>query len=349
MSLSDTPEFHQGPVISWLESLNPDQSGQGKHCQANSETSNPTAVPSMTSSSGSENLSEADAVRAYLLKKDDYRAMNLSALGIRFKLPGDKTPSPDWVASLVARVREARPDEEARSEELKTRHSLGYQTFFSGWAVGSWTVWEFFQYLEFRPSSYPCLYDFEQPPLKYDVGVEFKQHTIPHNTTRCWIQIATPKPDLAFGYETSISVFPQLAASEQLWRLKDSFYINSTPLLFPYLVWNGKTRDIPDSWYSVNKCLGDSAACIHTNERVIKKNNAVFSITTDLNLISFYVMWKENGEYIMNGFETCNLQNFDGYMKCGRILLNIHDWAKGERLAAIAKSLDEWENPSSIK
>ncbi|KAI1762052.1 hypothetical protein GGR53DRAFT_503333 [Hypoxylon sp. FL1150] len=257
MALDETSESHEGSVTGWLKSLDPDQS--------DSETLDSALM------GGSETSSrvDADAARIDLLGKDDYRAMNLSALGIRFIFQMPKTPIPDWVTRLIARAQEARPNEEDRLEELKTRYNLGHQTFFSGRAVCHGTAWDFFQYLEFRSSSYPRLtYDFEQPPLTYDVEVEFKQHTIPHDPSRNWIKMATPKPDLIFGYETSVSVFPQLATSEQLWRLKDSFYVNNTPLLFPYLVWNGKSWGHPNNWKIVNRCLGDSAACIHTNKRI---------------------------------------------------------------------------------
>ncbi|KAI4867360.1 hypothetical protein F4820DRAFT_210159 [Hypoxylon rubiginosum] len=268
------------------------------------------------SSSDSETSSNADAARIDFLEKSDYRSMNLAALGINYRAR-DKSSTPAWVADLIAKMQKACLDEEAR---LKKPRPINSQSQLSK----------------------EILLEPKEPPIGMSSGLLFKQHIIPRNPARYWIEIADPKPDMVLGYEASISAFSRLATSERLWRQKDLLYVNSDCLMFPYLIWNEVPWDCTRRAI-INKCLGESAACIHVNERVFKEDNVVFSIVPGDRNILLNVMWKEDDEYLSTTFETLNLCNLDEYTKYGRILLNIHDWAKGERLAAITKGLDAWK------
>lgn len=141
--------------------------------------------------------------------------------------------------------------------------------------------------------------------------------------------IPVPKPDKIFGYPPDR--FPQ----PSLKPLKEDALINGEGLIFPYFIFI-----VEGNAHGTNQALGGCACALRAAECLIDEKNAVFSLVVNNSYATFSIMWKNYDEYIQTDFARGFLGDYEGFFECRRIILNIHEWAKGPWFAELSRRLD---------
>ncbi|CAK7244995.1 MAG: hypothetical protein STHCBS139747_006561 [Sporothrix thermara] len=162
----------------------------------------------------------------------------------------------------------------------------------------------------------------------------------------------TPAPDLMFGYNT-LHGFPDSQHQTLLGKKNVGFAAttNKNPLVFPFLVveFKGTNGDI---MVAVNQCLGGSASCVNIVEKLnrqlreetegetVSVDSTAFSIAMNGELARIHVSWKHDDlDFYMSPTASYLLSDADHFLLFRKVVRNILDWGKNERLEAIRKSL----------
>jgi hypothetical protein len=133
--------------------------------------------------------------------------------------------------------------------------------------------------------------------------------------------------------------------------------VNSQGLIYPFFIIEFKADGPGGSgslWAATNQCLGGSASCVNTVERLncrLRQNklkaidNTAFSIAMSGTEARLYVSWKDDElNYYMQKVECFLLQRPDHYLEFCQYIRNIIDWGRDKRLKDIQDSLKNLED-----
>ncbi|KAK8042953.1 hypothetical protein PG994_013436 [Apiospora phragmitis] len=105
-------------------------------------------------------------------------------------------------------------------------------------------------------------------------------------------------------------------------------------------------------WVATNQCLGGSATCVETAERLNRLlqqypnaktvENTSFNISMDLGQAKLHVSWSsDDGKYYMQDVRyRFDLENLVDYLLLRRYVKNMLDWGKGPRLRQFQDAFD---------
>ena len=162
---------------------------------------------------------------------------------------------------------------------------------------------------------------------------------------------------IIYGYKRA--AFRQQQA--QLVIIGDGIVANVQGIMYPFF----SVKFVADGpqgsgslWVATNRCLGDSATCVHMAEKLNlqPKNNhktnqqaidtTAFSVAMSGTEARLFVSWKQYGgghssedAYHMAEVRSFALQDPAHHIEFRRYVLNIIDWGQGQRLNAIRESL----------
>ncbi|KAK7976318.1 hypothetical protein PG989_014781 [Apiospora arundinis] len=168
--------------------------------------------------------------------------------------------------------------------------------------------------------------------------------------------VSLPKPDIIYGYTLrgmGSHFSDKQIISGQIMN-PEMGRVSSGPLCFPFLIVELKMdgRNGGSRWVGENQCLGSTATCVtmvdRLNEQLLKRDskaeritNTVFSVLMDQYFATLYVSW-------MDGEEGCcmrRISHFEVDTEAGvanmfRCVNNILEWGRGTRLQNIHRALD---------
>ncbi|KAL7628008.1 hypothetical protein AAE478_002204 [Parahypoxylon ruwenzoriense] len=258
-----------------------------------------------------------------------YQQKNLCLNHIRTKDYAAVEPIPAWVVDLIRRVETPRPDEETKLASLKKNHlRFRIESQADDYPRSTGTVKN---NLFRNVHLYPDPLDMKEKWPKFSCDSFYPEHLLSFEAPSF---LPIPTHDIMF--RCSVNDF----SAEHRLKLCNH-RINDEGVLFPYLIVEiVPSRCDTGRWVSTNRYLTGSAVCVSANDVVLKEGNAVFGIVIDETVASFYIMWKNDTDYVAEEFTCFALRSWDGYIQCWRLIYNIHNWAASERVAAIKKYLD---------
>ena len=180
------------------------------------------------------------------------------------------------------------------------------------------------------------------------------KHTVPNSGSN--LKVSNPVPDMLYGY-SRYGAFSK-AQQTQFNLMRNIMVANSQDSIYPFFVIEFK-GDGPSGggsmWVATNQCLGGSASCVNTAERLSRQSkryksdrirpfdSAVFSIAMNGTQARLYISWKHNElDYYMASIDNFQLQKAEDYLEFRRWVLNIIDWGKNQRLKEICDALDSF-------
>lgn len=279
------------------------------------------------------------------VERQDYRRVNLMENGIEM-LPR-KTPLPAHVSTLCNTIGKPRTSPEPTPEEAEQEMA-------------------FLQSLQFHGATEAEVEDHDKDDLfpggkrVCKDGLAFRakptfQHCIPGGPSPN--KVSKPIPDLVYGYTTKPG-FMKFTESQRLAGQKLNPPLgeiaSSGDLSFPFFVieFKGAGPVNGNPWVATNQCLGGSATCVETAERLNRLlrqypnaktvDNTTFSIAMDQGMASLYVSWSsEQPKYYTRDVDyRFDLENPEKYVLFRRYVKNILDWGKGPRLREIQEAFD---------
>ncbi|KAJ5051669.1 uncharacterized protein L3040_001444 [Drepanopeziza brunnea f. sp. 'multigermtubi'] len=285
----------------------------------------PTTPISDSASSGRKKRLDEDPL---------YRSTNLFANHIHLR--SDHETFPSHVAELVKDMHKDRKSPGPRSAQLP--HDIqDLENLEMGTAEV--VVKVYFESNIFEKPRGP-----EASILKRVDNLPMLPHAVP--CTNPNFKVSDPKPDMIYGYGPG--AFPQ---REQLTSMGEEAMANSEGLLYPFFVIE---FEVDRLWVATNQCLGASATCINIaqslsnrlkqcgNDQVRKLDSAVFSIAMNGTEARLYISWKHSKiDYYTRKVDSFLLERPDDYARFRKIVRNIIDWGRIERLGEIRSSLDD--------
>ncbi|TQS33432.1 hypothetical protein Golomagni_06224 [Golovinomyces magnicellulatus] len=178
-----------------------------------------------------------------------------------------------------------------------------------------------------------------------------RQHMPSSNTANIPLdqRLSQPVPDLLYGY-------PDKAMS-QYYMHTPNLIANTQGLILPFFAIEFKAEG-PSSngnlWVAENQAMGASVACVRIAENlnrrleecanlreVQKIDTSAFSIAMSGSEARLFITWRDSPEkYIMKHVQSYAMSRPDNYLEFRRVVRNILDWGKDERLRDIFKCLD---------
>ncbi|KAL2260363.1 hypothetical protein VTK26DRAFT_5650 [Humicola hyalothermophila] len=166
------------------------------------------------------------------------------------------------------------------------------------------------------------------------------------------LKVSTPVPDLLYGYNRSQGFRQQ---QTQLISMGSEMMGTNQPrsLIYPFFLVEFK-GDGGMMWVATNQCLGGAATCVSIAERLNDHlrncnsneirvvDSAAFSIAMNHAYAQVYISWRHGeSEYNMAQIRSFLLQDPEHYIDFRRMVRNILDWGRDERLTDIRTSLDK--------
>lgn len=174
-------------------------------------------------------------------------------------------------------------------------------------------------------------------------------------------KLSCPAPDSLYGYSDShfsrhgaqLAEMPTLAA-------------NTQGLLLPFFAVEFKAQG-PSSngnlWVAENQAMGASVACVRIAEQLNKRleecsnirevqkiDTSAFSIAMNGTEARLFITWRETPErYLMKHVKSYLVSEPDHYLQFRRVVRNILDWGKDERLRDIYKCFDSLLEESRLQ
>lgn len=181
----------------------------------------------------------------------------------------------------------------------------------------------------------------------------------------------TPSPDLMFGYRTDGGRATPAFSAEQTRFLdiqsrgSDGLAHSGEDLVFPFFIVETES-DRPllrgNARALVNQCLGGGSTCSSIAERLNEMtreaaqaanvepptvNNTVWSITLSHARTVLYMTWKEEGKCFTRCVDQFLIHKPEDYIRLRRMLRNILDWAREERLESIRRCIQFLIDPTA--
>lgn len=292
------------------------------------------------SARGSEATSRTNRSSARISVEDsDYRDI-LIANNIHMR--PRREPLPEHVNNLVGDIRKDRDSPGPSAEEIVNDSRL--EELFQGAAESR--VEEYFKKRIFPE---PDASDI----LEWSIHMQLSRNVVPFPDVAIVPKFSTPTPDLLYGYNRT-DAFPEphhqshLIATGRDVRATNEY----NTLVFPFFVIEFKGIS-GNMWVAGNQCLGGAAACVsiaeglnrqlaeYESEEVYPIDSAAFSIAMNGSEARLYVSWKHDElRYYMKDVESYLLCRPDDYIEFRKVVRNIIDWGKNDRLKGIKKALD---------
>ncbi|KAK7926785.1 hypothetical protein PG985_003783 [Apiospora marii] len=279
------------------------------------------------------------------VERQDYRRVNLMENGIEM-LPR-KTPLPAHVSALCNTIGKPRTSPEPTPEEAEQEMAFLQSLQFHGATEAE--VEDHYKDDLFPGGKRVC-----KDGLAFRAKPTF-QHCIPSGPSPN--KVSKPIPDLVYGYTTKPE-FTKFSESDRVAGQKLTppmgEIASSGDLSFPFFVieFKGAGPVNGNPWVATNQCLGGSATCVETAERLNRLlrqypnaktvDNTTFSIAMDQGMASLYVSWSSDKlKYYMRDVDyRFDLENPEKYVLFRRYVKNILDWGKGPRLREIQEAFD---------
>ncbi|CAK7200512.1 hypothetical protein SEUCBS139899_003208 [Sporothrix eucalyptigena] len=256
-------------------------------------------------------------------------------------------PLPELVSSLVQRVRRDRDSPGPSVEEI--RKDSPFEELFQGTAEPK--VQEYLTKRVFpEPGPSDNLEWSARVPMSRDV-VPFAKGDLPVP------KFSVPVPDLMYGYNRT-KAFPAPHHQAHLIQAKKEVRATNeyNTLIYPFFVIEFKGAN-GNLWVAGNQCLGGAATCVSMAERLNRQlrackctkgtaveaslDSSAFSIAMNGSEARLYISWKHDElNYYMTDVESYLLRRPDDYIMFRKMVLNIIDWGKNERLSSVKTSLD---------
>ncbi|KAI8722400.1 hypothetical protein NCS52_00383700 [Fusarium sp. LHS14.1] len=309
------------------------------HKSANSLTTSmpPSAgTPSGADTRNGSTVAGSSSKRS-LVEDPTYRDINLAENDIYYDHSYDPTPA--HITKFVNRMRQDRDCPGPSADEI--RQDTRLEDLSRGAS-------------EARVENYFLVSVFSDPEPFDHVTRTGKQKMVQRHvpSTSSVHKVSIPMPDLLYGYTRQNAFTQQLT---QLRTMGAGILAINEGLLYPFLLveFKGESGNL---WVATNQCLGGSATCVNITEELnddLKQctsvtaesiNSAAFSIAIRNTEARLYVSWKQNErQYHMADVGSYLLHDPEQYVKFNKIVQNILDWGRGERLEGIRKSLDRLE------
>ncbi|KIH87117.1 hypothetical protein SPBR_04923 [Sporothrix brasiliensis 5110] len=165
----------------------------------------------------------------------------------------------------------------------------------------------------------------------------------------------TPTPDLLYGYN-SANAFPDEDHRTHLFYTDHEVRATNEPdtLVYPFLVVEFKGVD-GNMLVADNQCLGGTATCISLAETLNRQlrafsrdaqvihavESSAFSIAMNGADARLYVSWTHGDRvYYTQTVQVFHMGRPDHYLDFRRMVRNIIDWGRNDRLRAVRQSLD---------
>jgi hypothetical protein len=273
-----------------------------------------------------------------LVEDPMYRDINLAVNNIYMRSSREKLPQ--HINDLITRMRKDRDSPGPSSDELWQDRTLE----LLGMGPTKPEVEKYFQGRIF-PDCGP------DDSLKRSDRQPMAKHTVPNVGDK--LKVSTPVPDMLYGYHRQ-NAFPKQQG--QLITMGTEMVATSQGLIYPFLVIEFKGDGPSGSgslWVATNQCLGGSASCVNTAERLNRQlqqctshaiqaiDSAAFSIALNGTEARLYVSWKHNElDYYMVNIDSFLVQKPKDYVEFRKYVRNIIDWGREKRLDEIRNSLD---------
>lgn len=282
------------------------------------------------------------------VRHPSYRQNNLGQNGIRVLRSRDTLPN--QIASHVESMRSQRTSPGPSSEDLE-RYLDDVDALAEGCNEADVDTF-------FADSLLPKASDPSYGRASGLIAVKsslVSSHLIPANPASQF-RVSQPKPDYLYGYtpnQGSAFTDTQLTTQGTL-HPKNCRYPEATTqgLRFPFFTIElkaaGGTKG--DLWVAVNQCAGTSSACLAAigrlntllkgHEGVRQVDSMTYSIVADNNTAQLYISWAEEPQYNVQQVDAFLLSRKEDLKKLHRMIRNILDWGKEERLMQIKMALD---------
>ena len=280
-----------------------------------------------------------------LVESPHYRDENLAFNNIYLRPLYE--PLPEHIASLVEDIRKDCDSSGLSLDQIKQDTGLNEL-----WR-GERSETDIKEYLKMNFFPFPS----QQDVLRRSNDIPMYQHTVP--SIRSDYKVSNPIPDTLFGYKSYITFLQQ---QKELSSLGHERNANSEALLFPFLIIEYKTDNTGSLKVATNQCLGASASCINTTERLNQQlrqcesselplvNSAVFSIATNGSEVRLHISWKyDELKYYMAHVSSFVLQDPEQYLKFYKYVQNIMNWGRTKRLEQIRESLGKLGKGKTLK
>lgn len=176
------------------------------------------------------------------------------------------------------------------------------------------------------------------------------------------VSFCVPAPDIAYGYKRS-NAFTDPKHQTLLGNMLHEVAANNDSgvrdtLLYPFFIVEFKANN-GNMWVASNQCLGGTSACVNIAESLNRRlfeasqtkdgivttdtiDSSAFSVAMNGQDARIYVSWKQDElNYYMTNVDSYALSRPDEYRRFRRMVRNIVDWGRNDRLKAIQKGMDQ--------
>ncbi|KJR89984.1 uncharacterized protein SPSK_06277 [Sporothrix schenckii 1099-18] len=307
-------------------------------------------APSLSSLSGLRTTVDDDSCRTLLARNNIH--MRYSRL-----------PKPAYVEDVVVRIRDMQRASPEPSDEALVKNKCLRELF-----EGSH---ESQVELHYMYNVFPMPSDADDDAIGVRARLPMCRRVVPFVGGDV-PKFPVPTPDLLYGYNCE-DAFPDTAHQRQLRTMYDEViayndYSVSNPFVFPFFVieFKGVAGNIR---VASNQCLRGAATCVsiaetlnrrlltHAQEHSVSTggtdgtdgvtpaasiDSTAFSVAMDGQDARLYVSWKQDERnYYMTNVDCYALRRPDEYKRFRRMVRNIVDWGRSDRLKAIHRGLDQ--------
>ncbi|KAL1893584.1 hypothetical protein Sste5346_006415 [Sporothrix stenoceras] len=278
----------------------------------------------------------------------DYRRLLLKN---NIDLRPDYLPMPGHVESIVEHVRTRQRDSPERTDEELVYDEKRWELFEG---TGEDEVVKYYSKHVFPDE------DGNNDVLRVRTGKSMARQVVPFAGGDV-APFCVPAPDMLYGYRAD-RAFPNPAHREKLSgdMEKEVIAINDigsrNALLYPFFIVEYKGVG-GNMWVATNQCLGGTSACISIAEKLNRRlfeaahakdgvvttvDSTAFSIAMNGNEARMYVSWKQDElNYYTTNIDCYALRRPDEYRRFRRMVRNVVDWGRNDRLKGIKKGLDQ--------
>ncbi|KAI0383061.1 hypothetical protein F5Y04DRAFT_251737 [Hypomontagnella monticulosa] len=163
--------------------------------------------------------------------------------------------------------------------------------------------------------------------------------------------LATPAPDLAFGFTTT--AFTQFFTGQNAFIYRARCRVGKeVHIYFPYFSAELKSPST-DILAGQHQCMNAGAMgagilrnLLGNDDPVKRENIVMFTALLDLYTVTFYVTWVTDDmekAFIVKEFHSLLLNSVEEFIECRKIIHNIHTWALTDHMPMLAAHLNDLE------
>ncbi|KAI2619443.1 hypothetical protein GGS26DRAFT_323491 [Hypomontagnella submonticulosa] len=166
------------------------------------------------------------------------------------------------------------------------------------------------------------------------------------------LPLSTPVPDVTFGHTST--AFPQFVHGGPATTIMRQCHVGrKDQTYFPYF--NAEVKAPSNNIMTgLNQCInGGAMACgilrnlLGTYDRAKRERIVVFSALLDSYDICFYITWAvaDNPDvvFVTKEFDSYRMKNVHEFIRCRKIINNIHVWALQEQMPTLRGYLSEYD------